>query len=398
MIMNPYRKLSTSLMYHRSSVRILSLAIVAALAVAACGGGDGQSAEPVESTPPAVEPIEAITTTTSEEKPPPTVESTVAAPVAEAPIDGESLEDSPPVTSPAPRNNEPVEIPLSRAPRTVTDFFGNEIDIPGNPQAVLATDDTALSNLLDLGITPVGAAVNRNSVPDFLGDRMDGIADVSSPNDVRVNLEAAAALRPDLILTLGADWSKGRYDLISEIASTFGYEYGYASSDQLRTNMLDIGRALGMEAEAAGEVQKLDEHVSELRVDLDDAGITGEQISVLRVSSDGGLSLRHGSPETVLLDELGMSRPENQRDVEEFSTNVSEENIEQVDAYAVYVYVDDTAAAGAYDELLKSPLWQQLEAAENDRIFLVDGGVWNGISLAAAHEILNDIERTLVAR
>jgi iron complex transport system substrate-binding protein len=280
--------------------------------------------------------------------------------------------------------------------RIVTDFFGNDVEIPATPTRIVAADDIALANLLDLGVTPIGTAVNRNSVPDFLGERLAGIEDVSAANDVGVNLEALAALHPDVIFTVGVDWYEDSYEAVRPIAPTFAYEYGYASGEQIRTNMTELGRALGMEDAAAREVQRLDDHVAELRARVEELGIAGEPVSVLRVFSDGGLSLRHGSPESVLLDEIGISRPPNQRSIEDFATDVSLENLDQVDAYAIYVYVDDTADTSAYDDMIASPLWQTLDAVQNDRIYLVDGGVWNGISLAAGHEILNDIEATLL--
>ncbi|MEM8708999.1 MAG: iron-siderophore ABC transporter substrate-binding protein, partial [Actinomycetota bacterium] len=62
---------------------------------------------------------------------------------------------------------------------------------------------------------------------------------------------------------------------------------------------------------------------------------------------------------------------------------------------AIYLYVDDPDDAPEYDAILASPLWQTLDAVQNGRVHLVDGGVWNGISIPAAHLILDDLEATL---
>jgi iron complex transport system substrate-binding protein len=280
--------------------------------------------------------------------------------------------------------------------RVVTDFFGTEVEVPASPSRIVVSDDIALANLLDLGVTPVGAAVNLNSLPDFLGERLSGIEDVSAADDLGVNLESLAALDPDLIFTVGVDWNEEGYATLQPIAPTFAYEYGYASSEQIRTNMTELGRALDMDDAAASEVQRLDDRVAELGSLVEELGIGDQTISVLRIHDDGALSLRHGSPESIMLDEIGLSRPPNQQSIEAFSTDVSAENIDQVDAYAIYVYVDDTSETGYYDDLIASPLWQSLEAVQNDRVFLVDSGIWNGISLAACHQILNDIEQSLL--
>lgn len=285
----------------------------------------------------------------------------------------------------------------SDATRTVSDFFGNDVEVPIEPQRIVAADDTALSNLLDLGITPVATAVNLLSVPKFLGARIDGIADVSSPGDPGFNIEALAAARPDLIFTIGADFARDRYELLQPVAPTFAYAYGYATSEEIRGNMTELGRALGLEERAQAEVDRLDDRVAGLRVVIADAGLAAEPVSVLRVGpgTDANYSIRHGSTESVLMAELGMTRPENQRSIEDFATDLSLERLDAVDGYALYVYVD-TDGEDRLRALQANPLWATLKVVRNDRVFMVDGGAWNGISLAAAHIILDDIERTLL--
>lgn len=74
---------------------------------------------------------------------------------------------------------------------------------------------------------------------------------------------------------------------------------------------------------------------------------------------------------------------------------MSLENLADVDAYALYVYVDSNV--GDEEERLRSnPLWELLDVVANNRVFTVDSGVWNGISLPAAHAILDDLEGTLL--
>lgn len=282
------------------------------------------------------------------------------------------------------------------ATRTVTDFFGVDVQIPVEPRRIVSADDTSLANLLNLGITPVATAVNLLSVPTFLGARVDGIEDVSSA-DGPFNIEALAAVQPDLIFTLGVDFARDRLDLLRPIAPTFAYAYGFSTSEEIRNNMTELGRALGLEERAEAEVRRLDERVAGLRVAIADAGLAGEPVSVLRVGpgTDGNYSIRHGSLESVLMAELGMTRPPNQRSIEDFATDLSFERVDAVDGYALYVYVD-TGGDASLRALTANPLWPTLDVVRNERVFMVDGGAWNAQSLGAAHVILDDIERTLL--
>jgi iron complex transport system substrate-binding protein len=285
--------------------------------------------------------------------------------------------------------------PSGAPPRSVTDFFGNTVVIPAAPGRVVAADDTALGNLLDLGVRPVATAVNLLSVPTFLGRRTDGIEDISSTDGIRLNIERLAALRPDVIFTIGVEFNKEKYEKLRAVAPTFAYAYGYASSQQIRTNMTELGRALGLEQAAAGEVAKLDSRIARMKERVAAAGLTDKPVSVLRVGPDF-YSIRHGSTESVLLAELGIPRPPNQRSIEAFATRLSFENLAALDAYALFVYVD-TKGGSDYDRVRDNPLWSSLEAVRSGRVYQVESGVWNGISLPAAHAILDDVQSTLLA-
>ncbi|MEM8922645.1 MAG: ABC transporter substrate-binding protein [Actinomycetota bacterium] len=291
---------------------------------------------------------------------------------------------------------ETSDEPEQAEPFTVTDAFGNDVLIPADPQRVFAGDDTSLANLLELGIVPVGTAVNQNAYPDFLGDRLDGIVDVSADNGFGVNIEALAALEPDLIIGPGTTVLQLQYDLAAQVAPTYAYHHGYASSDEIRTNLTDVARLFGLEESAAEIVQDLDDRVADLRTRLAESDRAEETVSVVRIFRDrSGISLRHGSTESVLMAEIGVRRPENQQSIEAFATDLSLETLQLADADTIYLYLDDPDDPAVYDDMQANALWQTLAAVRNDRVFVVDGGVWNGISITAAHLILDDLERTL---
>ncbi len=278
--------------------------------------------------------------------------------------------------------------------RVVTDALGVEVEIPTGPLRIVVADDIALGNLLALGVTPIATGVNTNSIPDFLGDQLDGIEDISTADSLGINIERLAALDPDLVLTVGVDWNEDNCNRLREIATTFCYAYGYTTMEEIETNMTEVGRALGMETEAAAEVAELEHRLVEMADRVESNGLTDSPVSVLRVTGDG-YSVRFGTVESALMRALGMARPENQQHYQDFAFDLSPENLLDIDAYGIFVYVD-TDGADTYAQLEANPLWSQLEAVQNDRVWLVDGGVWNGISLPAAHAILDDIDETFI--
>lgn len=289
---------------------------------------------------------------------------------------------------------DPAPPPAAAPARTVTDFFGNAVDIPAAPQRIVAADDTALGNPLDLGLRPVATAANLLSVPTFLGHRVEGIEDISTADGIRVDIERLAALRPEGTFTIGATFAKDKYERLRTVAPTFGCGcgYGYGSSEQIRTNMVGLRRALGLEDRARGEVAKLDARVAAMRDRIAQAGLSDHPVSVQRGGPDF-YSIRHGGTESVLMVERAIARPANQRWIKDFATKLSFENIAAVDGYALDVCVDSKGGATTTgsEPTRCGGRWRPCATG------VVGSGVWNGISLPAAHAILDDIESTLLA-
>ena len=85
-------------------------------------------------------------------------------------------------------------------PRTVVHAMG-ETEIPARPQRIVVLDTGELDSALSLGVTPVGAVTTAVS-EDFLSYLAEGAAGVERVGTIaEPNLEAIAALQPDLILS-----------------------------------------------------------------------------------------------------------------------------------------------------------------------------------------------------
>jgi iron complex transport system substrate-binding protein len=285
----------------------------------------------------------------------------------------------------------------AQAGRLLADSYGVEVELPERAERVITTQDTTLANVLALGVRPVATAINPMSIPAFLRDQIDGIENIAIDDEPGINLERLVALEPDLVLALGGPFWEERCEQIRAAAPpTYCYSFGYATMDELRTNMTDVGRALGIEDAAQEKVDELDGRVAALAARVADEALGDRPVSVLRVFN-GSFWVICSGVESALLRELGIARPAGQQQPpESCSHEMSLENTAELDAYGIYVFVD-TDQQATMEQLESNPLWQQLEAVRNDRVWLVEGGTWNGSSLPAAHGMLDDIEATFLS-
>lgn len=292
-------------------------------------------------------------------------------------------------TSAAGAGTQPV------ATRTFEHAFG-ATEIPVEPQRIVAVDPVTFGILAAVDARPAGAALGAVSGIAHLEPFTDGVADIGGIGAAgELDLEAVAVLDPDLIITFGVDWNEEIYDTLTPLAPTVGPAYNYVTLEQTTEHWLGVADAAGRLDEGERVVAQLHERIDEIAERLGPP-MADKPVSVVRVGTDGFYSVRFGSMESSLLRAVGIPRPPNQQNPEDFAFDLSLERVSEVDAYAIFVYVDNDAD----DELATlqaNPLWERLEAVQAGRVFFVEASVWNGLDPIAADQILDDVDRHLSA-
>ena len=274
-------------------------------------------------------------------------------------------------------------------PRTVEHAMG-QTEIPQQPERVVVLDTGELDTALSLGVTPVGAVTTAVS-DGFLSYLAEDAADVEVVGTIaEPNLEAIAALRPDLILS-NRTRHEDLYDELSQIAPTvFAERVGAVWKE----NFLLDAEALGLEDDAAQLLEKYETAAAEVGRSIGDPG--GTTISALRFV-DG--TIRVYSPQsfigTVLAD-IGLDQLELPvADVPTF-TELSAEELTRADAEIVLYSSFGPAEDSGEEAAVAGPLWSRLGAVQADRAFAVEDDVFfTGIGLTAATLMLEDLKEKL---
>lgn len=267
--------------------------------------------------------------------------------------------------------------PAAPATRTVHHPLGTT-EVPLAPTRVIALDRrAALPHLLALGVTPIGALTYESIIgspfPPLVAEQARDVAVLpvaGSADDP--NLEAVAALRPDLVI----GWTGGideKYAALSAIAPTVAVDVDFTNA---AVSLRAIAAALGREAAAEAVISAFGERraarlreigeIGDVSVVL---GIGGQQF---RVYQPAGSSVARWLAEAGgrLVPELGSAVGEPYGDE---LVLISPENLGQVTGQTIVV-MHNTGAAGevALAELEGSPLWPSLPAVRAGRVVKVN--------------------------
>lgn len=270
--------------------------------------------------------------------------------------------------------------------RTVTHARGTT-EVPGQPRRVVVLDTGELDSALALGVTPVGAvrAPTSDGLLSYLRDETRDVEIVGEIGDP--DLEAIAALRPDLIL--GSDIRVEQlYDELSAIAPTVFTE---TVGVTWKENLLLHAEALGKKRQARRLLAAYESRAEQVGSTVPD----DTEVSVVRfVPGEIRLYARESFVGTVL-DDAGIARPAAQ-DVAEFAVTVSPEQIGKAAGDHVFVATYGDPAETDQPDVLGGPLWRRLPAVRAGDVTTVDDDVWMlGIGIGAAQMVLDDLETTL---
>ncbi|MEB3336205.1 MAG: iron-siderophore ABC transporter substrate-binding protein [Leptolyngbyaceae bacterium] len=280
--------------------------------------------------------------------------------------------------------------------RIVKHLMG-ETCVPMQPRRVVALDHSAAGNLLSLGVTPIGVASN------LLPELAELIPDVPRLGQGgQINLEALAVLKPDLIIgsTRGME---GTYDKLSAIAPTVAFEM-QTTGDWQRPFRFH-GQVLGMETQAEAVLEQYQRRVEELSAQVSVPPIQVSLVRVMPLSGQIGLYLKNCFGGSILTD-LGFARPPSQNegtpDQPPFAKWISRETIPQADGDVILLFTFGAtpaiaaAAEAELDRLKTDPLWQSLQAVQQNQVYSV-GHYWGaGNSPLAAGWVLDDVEQYLL--
>ncbi|MBG9444282.1 ABC transporter substrate-binding protein [Cytobacillus firmus] len=262
------------------------------------------------------------------------------------------------------------------------------------PEKVVILTNEGTEALLSMGVTPVGAVQSWTGDPwyDHIADDMKDVQVVGTESEV--NVEAIAALQPDLIIGNKMRQEK-IYDQLNDIAPTV---FAETLRGDWKENFELYAKAINKEEEGKKVLADYDSRIEEIKTGLGDK--LDHEVSIVRFMA-GDVRIYHkDSFSGVILDQIGLARPESQN-VDDFAEkNATKERIPAMDGDVLFYFTYETGDGEANKlakEWIEDPLFKNLKVAQEGNVHEVSDTIWNTAGgVIAANLLLDDIEKYLV--
>ncbi|MBT2693190.1 iron-siderophore ABC transporter substrate-binding protein [Bacillus sp. ISL-55] len=262
------------------------------------------------------------------------------------------------------------------------------------PEKVVVLTNEGTEALLELGVTPVGAVQSWTGDPwyDHIADDMKDVEVVGVES--QVNVEAIAALKPDLIIG-----NKMRQeDIFEQLKAIAPTVFAEDLRGNWKNNFELYAKAVNKEEKGKEVLAAYDQRIEDLKEKLGDKVNT--KVSMVRFMA-GDVRIYHkDSFSGVILEQIGMARPESQ-DKEDFAEKgVTKERIPAMDGDVLFYFTYDEGDGKATEvekEWIEDPLFQNLVVAKKGEVHKVNDAIWNTAGgVMAANLMLDDLEKHLL--
>jgi iron complex transport system substrate-binding protein len=276
------------------------------------------------------------------------------------------------------------------ATRTVKHAMG-ETQVPVQPKRVVILTNEGTEALLALGVKPVGAVKSWTGNPWYahIQADMDGVTFVGQEGEP--NLEAIASLKPDLIIGNKLRHEK-IYEQLKAIAPTV---FSETLRGQWKDNFKLYADAVNRKEEGDKVIADFDKRVETIRQKLGDKINT--KVSLVRFMAGDTRIYYKDTFAGIILDQIGLKRPDSQNKNEFAATKVSKERIPEMDGDIIFYFTYETGngeASKLEEQWTNDPLWKNLSAVKAGKAYRVDDAIWNTAGgVKAANLMLDDLQK-----
>ena len=270
-------------------------------------------------------------------------------------------------------------------PRVMTDGMGREVEIPENPEAVIAS--YLEDYLVALEVTPAAqwSISDGAGVQNYLQNELGDVPTI--PYDLPY--ESVLEFSPDLHI-IRDQMEEDMIGQYAEIAPTYVLE---SQPTDWRGTLMEVGDILGEQAKAEEVIEAYDEKVAEISQVVSDNAEGHSAAAIWMMDTSLFVVHPERSSGAVLYEDAGFEVPEvvSELSGEADWAAVSLEELAQMDVDHLFL-ISDTGD----EALTEDRLWQNIPAVQNDQVHVFDSdSEWLYYGPTANAYVLDHIEESI---
>jgi iron complex transport system substrate-binding protein len=265
----------------------------------------------------------------------------------------------------------------------VVDVSWGQVEVPGDPERIVAINQNVADMLIALDHKPVGAFV-YGDFSDYMKERAEGIELIGSGT---LDIEKLAVLQPDLVVGFDVDREEPWYRQVKDIAPFVGV----ASEDQ------DWRKWTASIADFVNAREEYDEVMARVdaRIEAARAQVEGESVTLIEPMPEGKVWW-YGprSPSGRLLAEMGIDVQDIPKGTGMFGGDaigeIPEERVTELEGDTLFVTTRSIGDERAR-QLLAKPLWQKVPAVASGEVVYVDGQTWVDLTPYTVMDVVDEV-------
>lgn len=249
--------------------------------------------------------------------------------------------------------------------QTIT-YLGESYTLPTDVNNIIAASLEAMEDAAMLHVKPIGAVTTAGELPEYLAADLDGAASIGEKTEP--NYETILSLKPDVILG-STKFKEEVADQLNKIGTMIPVSHVSTSWED---NLLLMGHLSGKTSEAEKIISDYKADVEAAKASIS-ADLKDKEVYVIRVRR-GSLFVYPADVylNPVIYKDLGLKVPE-LITATATQEEITLETLADVNPDMIFLQFDENENKDnptAVDDLLKNPIFQSINAAKNNHVFL----------------------------
>lgn len=273
---------------------------------------------------------------------------------------------------------------------SVQDAMGT-VEVPTDPKRIVVLTSEGTEALLSLGVKPIGAVTGvTGEWYEHTKKELEGVKPIGKEKDV--NIEAIAALKPDLII--GNKMRNEKiYDQLKSIAPTV---YSDTIRGAWKDNFRFYAKVLNKETEGEKSIKEYEDKIAYIQDNYKNK--LDSEVSLVRFM-DGKTRIYLGDTFAgTILKEIGFKRPKTQQGTE-FVNEIGKERLKEAEGDVMFYFTQelgDGKGLASETEWINDPLFKSLDVVKNNKAIKVDDIIWNTAGgIKAANLMIDNLTNML---